>query len=93
MPGLDFADYVLQTVRGECRCFWRRDNGGAEVEVQVPVNTEATLALPNPECGPVTESLLPVKQAVGVDNLGNADGVSNFRLQSGIYRFRVNRAF
>jgi alpha-L-rhamnosidase len=53
---------------------WRREGRKLELEVQVPVNTRATVPLPVSDRDPVTES--------GKD-VGSSDGVTFLRMEGG----------
>ncbi len=46
---LDWASASVQTVRGTVACSWRRSPGTVSVDVTIPVNSTASVALPKPE--------------------------------------------
>jgi alpha-L-rhamnosidase len=62
-PGLDHAAARLSTVRGEASVSWRRENGRFELNVRVPVGTEAEIHLPVPfEGGLITEGETVIRE-------------------------------
>ncbi len=87
--GLDFAQVAYQSAYGQIRSGWRRDaaNGNFTVEVEVPVNTTATVLLPQARLDDVQEGEAPVRQAPGVHTAGDAQDGVELRVGSGVYRF------
>lgn len=70
---------------GKIKSAWKAVPGGWEYSFTVPANTDCLLKLPgNPEA-----AILEAGDAVGVMALGYSDGVHQFRLESGTYRFTV----
>ncbi len=60
--GLDQAEAKVKTVRGEASVSWRRKEGRFELNVRVPVGTEAEVHLPAPlEGGLITEGEMEIR--------------------------------
>mgnify|MGYP001173886587 CR=1 FL=1 len=75
---------------GEARCAWEKRPGGRiALEVEVPVNCDATLRLPTREVESVLESGRPLAEVPEVRFLGVEGGRAVLELPSGIYRFEI----
>lgn len=75
---------------GEARCAWeKRPEGGLVLEVEVPVNCDATLHLPTREVEGVKESGRPLDEVPEVRFAGIVEGRAVLALPSGIYRFEI----
>jgi len=79
VAGLDWVKAEHDSPYGLIRSEWRRENGAFVLEVEVPVNTEATVYLPvKPDAKNVTADVAPVTS--------DRDRMA-FRVGSGRYRF------
>ena len=88
---LTYAEASHDTVRGTCRCVWRRDTKTKRyhMSVSVPVTAEARLVLPVVAAAAVEEEgghVTPFAEADGVTPLPPESGNVTFRLLSGTYR-------
>ncbi|UCG48830.1 MAG: family 78 glycoside hydrolase catalytic domain [Phycisphaerales bacterium] len=83
LEGLDWVRCTYRSIRGAITCNWERRGGRVSMNLQVPVNTSATLILP--AAGAVTESGRPAADSAGVDEVSEPDGRPKFRLGSGRY--------
>ena len=89
LDGLERGDLKMPTPRGSVRVAWRTDREGLSLEVNVPANTRAEIALPLPEGGAVvTESGRPLGGA-GVRSLGRRGDRAVVETGGGSYRFLV----
>jgi len=85
--GLTSASATYDSVRGPVACKWAIDDSGLHVNVSVPPNTTATLYLPEPYSGTLTESDKPVADAKGVKEISNSATDRAVALESGNYQF------
>lgn len=93
MPGgsLTNAKATLQTYYGTISSGWAIKNGKFILDVEVPVNTTATIYLPTNNIQNVIESNSPVKSANGVSIESKAgDKKVAVKVGSGVYQFIVN---
>jgi len=88
-PGgdLTFARGELKSVYGLIRSHWRLENGQFTYEVTVPANAHATVRLPIPSAGSVTESGETLSEVEGVSDVRAQDGRTVFNLAAGSYAF------
>jgi alpha-L-rhamnosidase len=87
--GLTWARAYLDTVRGRVRCAWRTDEGGFELEVEVPAGSTAEIRLPVADPDRVRESGRTLGQAEGVHGAIRRDGAVTVETGSGVYRFHT----
>jgi alpha-L-rhamnosidase len=68
VPGgpLTHANTSYQSIRGEVATAWTHGSGTFTLNVTIPANTTATVVLPEPSAGGITESGHPLAQAEGV---------------------------
>jgi alpha-L-rhamnosidase len=88
-PGgsLEFAQAELESVYGTVRSGWRVERGGIRVEVAIPANTTATVALSGAKADRLTVDGKPLKeQEIILDYSENSAGVT-VELGSGEYVF------
>jgi alpha-L-rhamnosidase len=83
LEGLDWVRCSYRSVRGPITCNWKRKGQQVALDLQIPVNSCATLVLPN--TGRITENDRPVSQAQGVRKLSKTDGCWEIILGSGRY--------
>ncbi len=84
---LTFAAGTHRSMYGEIRSRWRREGGAFDWDVQVPVNTTATLHVPTTAPDRVSESGRPAVQAPGVRFVRTEPGAAVYEVGSGTYRF------
>ena len=85
--GLTFVEAAQETIKGRVAVRWQREGKTVVVNVTLPVNTTARVALPAATPQAVTESGKPVDQAAGVSFAGIEDGRTVFTIGSGDYHF------
>jgi alpha-L-rhamnosidase len=90
--GLTEVRAEWRSIRGPVRVAWQLDARTFELEVSVPPNVRATVALPAAAGSTATEGGVPVAKAPGVRLLGRKAGVLRLDVGSGTYRFRVTAA-
>jgi alpha-L-rhamnosidase len=81
-PDLDWVRCSYRSMRGPIACHWRREPSGIALDLQVPVNTTATLRLP---AGVATEDGRPFVGAGNEKPEAGEDGSIHFTLESGRY--------
>jgi len=88
VPGgmLKWATGTYHSVVGKIGVSWRKEGDGFTYEIEIPVNSTATLVLPTEKR--ITESGVAVEKAKGIDFLGRKDGATTLLLQSGKYDFK-----
>jgi alpha-L-rhamnosidase len=79
------ADY--NSVRGEIRSEWSRENGRFNLNVTLPPNTRDEVYVPATSSDTVTESGRPAAESPGVHFLRMADGYAIYQVGSGTYHF------
>jgi alpha-L-rhamnosidase len=89
--GLTEVRAVWRTIRGPVSVAWQASGRMFEVEVTIPPNVHATVALPAAAGSVVTEGVVPVAKAPGVRVLGRSRGTIRMDIGSGTYRFAVTR--
>jgi alpha-L-rhamnosidase len=88
-PGLSWARADVDTVRGLVRCDWSKTAQSLRVNVTVPANTSATLAIPVMAGSRITERGRSIDSVPEIRYVG-ADGEARyFELPSGGYGFVV----
>jgi alpha-L-rhamnosidase len=81
------ASGSLATLYGELGVSWRLAGGRFELDLTVPENTCAKVALPGAAKRGVLESGNPLAQAAGIRDIGRWEGGVTFTAGSGIYKF------
>lgn len=96
VDGLDAAEAVYESVRGEVASRWRREGDAVVYDVTVPANTTAEVVLPTSDPGsvtegPVRETRQPVAEAEGVVSVELRSDAAVVTVGSGTYSFRAAR--
>jgi len=86
---LTYLKYSNQTPYGRAGIEWRRSDGGLSVDVVVPVGSQASVYFPTDDADAVSESGNAASAADGVTFLKSAQGHTVFRIESGVYSFRI----
>ncbi len=88
-PGgtLRHAEMKFHSPYGQISTRWSLDNNLFTLNVEVPVNTTATISLPADNLRGITESNRPVSLSAGVVEMGIIDGRACFKVGSGSYVF------
>lgn len=89
--GMTWAEGHYDSLYGTIRSAWKFENGTLVYRATVPPNTTATLYLPAPSAGAVTEGGRPARTSKGVTQLRYENGKAVFLLESGSYEFRAPR--
>jgi hypothetical protein len=89
LAGLARGDVKMPTPRGAVRVRWRTAGEGLSLEVTVPANARAEVALPAKAAGEVTESSLPLSRVAGVRLLGRQGDRLVVEIGAGTYHFLV----
>lgn len=89
------ANTSYESMYGNIVVNWSRKEDVASYHIEIPVNSTAKVYLPAPGIKNVSEGDAPPEKAKGVTYIGTekSDAVGNyviFKVQSGIYNFRVN---
>jgi alpha-L-rhamnosidase len=88
---MTWAEGHYDSLYGTIRSAWKFENGTLVYRATVPPNTTATLYLPAPSAGAVTEGGRPARTSKGVTLLRYENGKAVFLLESGSYEFRAPR--
>ena len=88
-PGgnLTYAGAAFDSMYGHTESRWDYGNDGFTLRVTIPANTTATVRLPNAANREITESGLPVEQAVGVTSVEVEERDIVIGIGSGQYTF------
>jgi hypothetical protein len=89
LAGLKWGALAMPTPRGAVRVQWRTADEGLSLEVTIPANTRAEIALPAEADGAVIESGRPVNEAADIRLLGPRGGRLVVEAGGGTYRFLV----
>ncbi|MGE5611286.1 MAG: alpha-L-rhamnosidase C-terminal domain-containing protein, partial [Bacillota bacterium] len=87
--GLTYAKGQYKSMYGTIASSWKVSGGKLVMDVTVPVNTTATVYVPNAKGAAVSESGKAVEKAAGVTAKGIQGGASVFEVGAGTYRFEV----
>lgn len=87
--GLTQASADLQTLYGPAASRWQRDEQNLTLEVEIPVNTTATIYVPAKEVKDVTENGKPLSDIPEIKVSGVENGAVVLKTGSGKYRFIV----
>ena len=82
VTGLDWVQCSYVSLYGEIRCSWKRSKGHLQLEVDVPVNTDANIDVPSDGQTAITESGKVVRTGPSP-----VKGFRRIRVGSGHYRF------
>ena len=86
---LDWVKASVHTIHGTISSSWQKKPGGLILEVEVPVNTTATVYLPTIPGAVITEGGKPISRAKGIKALPSDNGDAVFELGSGEYKFTI----
>jgi alpha-L-rhamnosidase len=75
------------SIRGRIESSWKRTGNKLEMNITVPVNTQATVYIPSLGGEVISESGKPISLGAGIKLLPSVPGFSVFRVGSGSYRF------
>jgi alpha-L-rhamnosidase len=89
--GFTNAAASLQTYYGTLSSGWKIENGKILMEVEIPVNTTATVYVPAANAGLITENDRPLVSATDIKMDGSEDGYVVLQLGSGKYHFAVTK--
>jgi alpha-L-rhamnosidase len=89
--GLTSARASLQTVYGLLESNWRLEDNVLHLEVTVPVNTTATVTLPNAQVESITENGQMLEQSPGISHIKQKEDAVSFEVVAGRYAFRCMR--
>jgi hypothetical protein len=89
LAGLERGDLEMPTPRGAVRVAWRRTGEALSLDLTIPANTRAEVALPAEAARAVTESGRPLSEAADVRLLGPEGDRLIVEIGGGSYRFLV----
>ena len=75
------------SIHGRIESSWKRTGNKLEMNITVPVNTQATVYIPSLGGEVISESGKPISLGAGIKLLPSVPGFSVFRVGSGSYRF------
>lgn len=85
--GVTWANADYDSIHGRITSRWKRKGARFTLEVSIPANTSATVALPAADAASVKERGIPAARARGVRFLRFEDGRAWFEVESGKYEF------
>jgi len=88
---LEWVKCCYNSIRGRIYSNWHKEEKKLFFEIQIPVNTEATVFLPIQKNDTVLESGQPVEKAKGVQLLQKEGHSVIFCVESGKYLFEIRR--
>lgn len=87
--GLTAATASLQTYYGKIVSGWKMENGKMVMDIDIPVNTTATIFIPAKDAAGITENGKALGDIKEITVSGNEDGYIKVHAGSGRYRFEV----
>ncbi len=85
--GLTRSEMSFQSVHGRIVSNWVLKDGEFSLNLEVPINTTATVILPSSAAAGVTEGGKPIKSSLGVVFEGVKNGSVSYKVGSGNYTF------
>jgi alpha-L-rhamnosidase len=89
--GLDYVKASYNSVHGEIKSAWNKDDAHFHWNITVPCNTTATVYVPASDKAQVTESGKNASESEGVKFVKTEGGYVVFEVGSGDYSFVVNK--
>ena len=90
VENISFAEASYDSPYGKIRSAWKKTTDSFELEVEIPVNTTATIIIPAANIGAISESGKKLKNQKQFQVTGYKDGKVMIRTGSGSYRFNVH---
>ncbi len=90
--GFTFASASLHTNYGKLSNSWKVENGQVSMDVEIPVNTTATVYIPSTDAGTIKESGKVLSQVSNIKINAAADGYTPVELGSGQYHFSFQKS-
>jgi alpha-L-rhamnosidase len=88
---LTSAKATYQSIYGLRSCSWRKEPGALMMDVEIPVNTTATIHFPSGRPDDISENGEPISKTSNFKDLGLEKGKVVLKAGSGIYHFKVMR--
>jgi alpha-L-rhamnosidase len=88
--GLTWASAALQSGYGKIVSGWKVDNGKLVLDIEIPVNTTATIYIPAKQASLVTEGGKMLAELKEITVVGEEAGRVVVKTGSGKYHFEVN---
>jgi alpha-L-rhamnosidase len=85
---LEFVDAWHESLYGQIKSSWKRENGKFNLDVSIPVNTAATICIPSVPGSIITESGRLAQSSEGVVFVKEENGKAIFEVGSGKYSFQ-----
>ncbi len=85
--GLKNAAMSYRSIRGQIATKWEIRGKHLRLEVEVPVNTTATIVLPTANAAAITESEMPLADSPGITPKFSSGNSASFEVGSGRYSF------
>ena len=89
VEGMDWVKCTYRSIRGPVKCAWHKNSDRFQLDISVPVGTEAVVHIPVEDGTVVTENGKPITQAAGIVFLRSEDDTEVYRVGSGQYQFVV----
>ncbi len=87
VSGLEWVKASHRSPQGWIRSEWHQDNSGFRWDLEVPVNSQATVCMPTSDVANVTEGRKRAERADGVRLLRSEPGHAVYSVGSGRYHF------
>jgi len=84
---LSYANANLETNYGLIHSYWKRENGETTIDIEIPVNTSATVYIPVAEGQPVKENGILLSDDRDIKSYEKAGGYIKMEVGSGKYHF------
>lgn len=90
LKGLDYVRATYQSVQGEIKSSWKKEDGVFRWDIQIPANTSAVVYIPSTGQSVIQEGEKELDAVDGIKVLGYENGYTGVEVGSGSYHFTVS---
>jgi alpha-L-rhamnosidase len=88
---LTYAKATYQSIFGQRSCSWEKKSDTLFMDVEIPVNTTATIHFPSSKAEQILENGVPILTSGNFKYLGTENGKEVFKVGSGKFHFKLMR--
>jgi alpha-L-rhamnosidase len=86
---IKWADATYNSIHGEIAVSWKKEENLFTLKVKIPVGCSASVVIPQPDPGMITEKDIPVRESADVMVLSSSDKKTVCKISSGEYFFKA----
>jgi alpha-L-rhamnosidase len=90
LTDLEWVNCSYDSIRGKITSNWRKTDNSIKIDIDIPVNTVASIYLPCSEPDKINENNVPIDQAPGVKFIRYENNAAIYSVQSGKYYFMIS---